>query len=258
MRVGIWQTAGEVGQPAANVAQLAALLDRTAERPDIIVCPELWTTGYNAADAIRTWAEPADGASFAAVSSLARRTGVAIAYGYPERETGSPLIYNSAQLVGTDGAPVLRYRKLQLWGEEERDLFTPGQERCAPADYLGWKVGFSICYDTEFPETFRSLAQAGAELILAPTALAAGAPQVPDLIIPVRALENHLFIAFANRCGREDGMTYHGGSCLVGPDGAKRVAASTEERLLVADIDKDAIAASIRRNPYLRDLRTDL
>lgn len=259
MRIGVWQTEGLTGDPAGNIARLAARLEAaTADRPDLLVCPELWLTGYNDPEAIRAHAEPADGAGFRALSDLARRTGVAIAYGYAEQDPGDPRIYNSAQLIGGDGAPVLGYRKLQLWGSYERALFAPGAARTLPALHAGWKIGFSICYDTEFPETTRYLARQGAELVLAPTALATGSPQVPDLIVPTRALESHLFIAFANRCGEERGLVYHGGSCVVGPDGAKRAQAGAEDAWIVADIERGQITVAAAQTPYLQDLRQDL
>ena len=258
MRIGVWQTEGLTGDPAGNIARLAARLQAAADRPDLLVCPELWLTGYNDPEAIRARAEPADGAGFRALSDLARRTGVAIAHGYAEQDPGDPRTYNAARLIGADGALVLNYRKLQLWGAYERALFTPGAARTPPALHAGWKIGFSICYDTEFPETTRYLAQHGAELVLAPTALSAGSPQVPDLIVPTRALESHLFIAFANRCGAERGLVYHGGSCVVAPDGAKRAEAGAEDAWIVSDIDRGEITDAVAQSPYLQDLRQDL
>jgi nitrilase len=258
MRIGIWQTAGLVGDPAGVVTGLARQLEGLTEGLDLVVCPELWTTGYNAPAAIRRGAEPADGPTFRALSELARRTGVAIAYGYPEQPVGAHALYNAAQLIGADGAAVLNYRKLQLWGEAERALFVPGAARVPPVDYRGWKVGFAICYDTEFPETTRYLALMGAELVLAPTALATGGSQIPELIIPTRAIENHLYIAFANRCGEEDGLAYLGGSCIIGPDGAGLARADSGEALIVAELDRNRIPEAAARNPYLRDIRRDL
>ncbi|MBC7519880.1 MAG: carbon-nitrogen hydrolase family protein [Sandarakinorhabdus sp.] len=257
MRLGVWQTEGISGDPAANVARLAVMLTQAkAQGVHLLVTPELWTTGYNAPAAIRAFAEPADGPGFTAIAALARQFGIAIAWGYPERS--GDILYNSAQVVGADGARRYHYRKLHLWSDYERGLFVPGQLPAAPFDLDGWRVAMAICYDTEFPELIRRYALAGAELVLAPTALAAGEAVIPDLVVPVRALENGLYIAFCNRCGVEDTLVYQGGSCIVGPAGMKLASAATADALIVATIEKAAIAAARQRAPYLDDRRTDL
>jgi nitrilase len=257
MRIGVWQTEGISGDPAANVARLAAVLTQAqAQGVRLLVTPELWTTGYNAPDAIRSFAEPADGPSFAAISALARQFGIAVGWGYPERSGDT--LYNSAQVVGGDGVRLGHYRKLHLWSDYERGLFAPGQLPTPPFDVGGWKVAVAICYDTEFPELIRRYALAGAELVLAPTALAAGEAVIPDLVVPVRALENGLYIAFCNRCGVEDTLAYHGGSCIADPRGTKLADAGSGDALIVATIEKAAIAAARKRAPYLQDRRTDL
>jgi predicted amidohydrolase len=81
---------------------------------------------------------------------------------------------------------------------------------------------------------------------------------VSERMVPVRALESQVFIAYANRCGTEGELTYCGASCVVGPDGVDLARAGTGEELLVADVDPAALHASRRANPYLADRRPDL
>ncbi len=257
MRIGVWQTEGTTGDPAGNIARLAALLPNAgAAGVELLLAPELWTTGYNDAAAIRRHAEPADGPSRAAIARLAAEHRIAIAWGYPE--IAGAIRYNSAQLVGSDGAALLNYRKVHLWGDHEKALFTPAPPPGPPVTYRGWGIAFSICYDTEFPELVRRQVLAGADLILAPTALAVGGNAIPDLIIPVRAIENGVHIAFCNRSGAEGDLVYHGGSRIVGPAGEVLAAAATMEALVVADIGHAATAAARTRTPYLADRRADL
>lgn len=257
MRIGTWQTKGMIGDPAGNIARLAALLpDARATGVELLLAPELWTTGYNAADAVRRHAEPADGPTRAAVARLAAEFGIAIGWGYPE--LAGAIRYNSAQLVGSDGAALLNYRKVHLWGDHEKALFTPGPGPGPPARCLGWNIAFSICYDTEFPELVRRQALAGADLILAPTALAVGGKAIIDLIVPVRAMENGVHIAFCNRSGDENGLEYLGNSRVVGPAGNVLASATAAEVLVIADIDHAETAAARARTPYLADRRGDL
>ncbi len=252
MRIGVWQTEGLMGDPAGNIARLAAQLPAAREAGiELLLAPELWSTGYNDADAIRRLAEPADGPTFAAVARLAAQSGIAIAYGYPEQAGDTR--YNSAQLVGADGASLLNYRKLHLWGDHERALFTPGPLPGPPVAWRGWNVAFSICYDTEFPELIRRHTLNGADLILAPTALA-GFAEVPDIVVPARAIENGVFIAFCNRSGSEAELDYLGRSCIIGPRGAALAQAAATEALISAEIDPAAITAARLRSPYLAEL----
>lgn len=257
MKVGVWQTAGEPGGIDANLARLAGVLrEAAAAGVGLLVTPELWTTGYADAAAIRAGSEPADGPGFVAIAALARKFGVAIVYGYPEQAGADR--YNSAQLVGRDGVSLLNHHKLHLWGDHERRLFTPGPAPGPPVGLDGWQVAISICYDTEFPELIRRYAVEGAELVVSPTALSAGVAAIPDLIVPVRALENGIYIAFCNRCGSEGALAYHGASCIVDPGGAKLGTAGAGEALVVATLDKAAIAAARARAPFLADRRADL
>jgi predicted amidohydrolase len=193
MKIAVWQKRPISGPPPRAIEGLAQCLETLrGQRIDLLVCPELWSTGYFDPDAIRAFAEPAEGGTAAAVGRLAARAGTAVIYGYPERESGTGRIYNAARLIDADGGPGANYRKLHLWSAYERALFAPGDARMVPVNCAGWRIGLTICYDTEFPETVRGLALDGAELIAAPTALVAGASQVPDLIVPTRAIESQV------------------------------------------------------------------
>jgi 5-aminopentanamidase len=90
-----------------------------------------------------------------------------------------------------------------------------------------------------------------------PTSLMAGAEHVAELLVPARAAENQVFVAYANRVGREGELVYVGRSCVAGPDGARTVA-GPGETLLLADLDLGAIARSRSAQSYLDDRRPSL
>ena len=115
-----------------------------------------------------------------------------------------------------------------------------------------------ICYDVEFPEAVRALTCAGADLIAVPTALMEDYCRVAEKVVPARAYESEVYVAYVNRCGSEGETIYCGRSCLVGPDGRDVVRAGLKEALLLADVDKTAIAAAKETNPVLEDLRPEL
>lgn len=256
LAVAIWQAPGLSGTPDAMIDRLAALLDRGAlAGHDLLVLPELWTTGYFDAGAVRAAAEPPHGPAATRIAALARAHRLAIAWGHAERAGPDGALANMATLAGPDGSVLLRYRKVNLWDRYEQDLFIPGSAPSGIAELRGWKLGFSICYDSEFPETFRDLAVRGADLVLAPTALGAEFGVVGDAMLRTRAFENGLFLAFANRSGSEHGYAFGGGSGLIAPDGSVLARVAGESGLATATLEHAAIAAARQCSPYLAETR---
>jgi len=221
----------------------------------LVVFPEMFLTGYNIGEDGSRLAEPSDGPSAAAAVQIARAAGVSLLYGYPERS--GDRIFNSARLIDPAGGGIANYRKTHLYGSEETRLFQPG-DSLVVAELEGLKLGILICYDVEFPEAVRSLALAGADLIAAPTALIQPYDIVARTLVPARAFENQVYVAYAGMCGSEGGLGYCGLSCIVGPDGRDLARAKTEPALLFADIDLSAIPRGRKANPYLSDRRPGL
>lgn len=254
MRVALAQCAPGPGDVPGNLHRLDGF---AAAGADLVVTPEMFLTGYAiGADAVRALAEPADGPSAAAVAALARQHRTAVLYGYPESDGGQ--VFNAVALVGPDGSRIAGYRKTHLFGELDRAQFGAGADGPAVIELDGWRLGLLICYDVEFPETVRGLALAGADAVLVPTANMSGYDRVPATLVPARAYENQVYVGYANLAGREGGLVYGGLSCMAGPDGADVVRAGRGEELLVARLDRDALTASRRDNPFLADRRPEL
>ena len=117
-----------------------------------------------------------------------------------------------------------------------------------------WCVAILICYDVEFPEAVRACALRGAQLIVTPTALKQEWAFVAWNMVPTRAFENGVFVAYANYCGSENGFNYLGESCFAGPSGILTVTAD-KEILLKADLDLAEIETSRRTLTYLDDYK---
>lgn len=122
----------------------------------------------------------------------------------------------------------------------------------------GWKLGFLICYDIEFPENARRLALAGAELILVPTANMIPYDFVADVTIRARAFENQCYVAYANYCGQEDQIRYCGQSSIAAPDGSRIALAGLDEALIIGTLDRALMNESRALNRYLADRRPEL
>src|SRR5262249_51094774 len=136
---------------------------------DVLVVPELATTGYGIGDALFELAEKPGGGQARAIGAAAEELGLTIVAGFPER--AGDAIYNAA-LVATPAGARHVYRKCQLYGDYEKRRFARGP--VAPEIFEisgGVRLGVLICFDVEFPEHVRRLVRAGADLIAVPTAL---------------------------------------------------------------------------------------
>lgn len=257
LRAALLQSSGRPGSVAGNLKVLDEAAARAADSgAHLLVAPEMFLTGYGVGDELPRLAESDDGPSSEAVARLAARHRIAVAYGYPER--AGDLLHNSVHLLGPDGGRLAHYRKTHLYGPYEQRWFTPGEQPVAQAELNGVRIGLLICYDVEFPENVRAHALAGTDLLLVPTALMHPYQFVAESLVPVRAFENQLYVAYVNRAGAEGKFEFLGGSRLTGPDGVPRARAGRGEELLLGEVDLELLAASRQANPYLRDRRPGL
>lgn len=221
-----------------------AIVEAKLAHPDLgwVVLPELFTSGYSDLASIHRYAEDAErGASVDFFSSLARSLGLYIAYGFPERMTGTAGatgVCDSANLVGPDGV-VLTYRKRHLVRTNgEHLVFVPGAELpVVEAD--GVRTAFVICWDLGFPEVAREAALAGAELILAPAGWREPWGPQYKLSCAARALDNAVYLASANQLGIYPEARFGCPGHVYGPDGL-RVSRNEGERS-VGEVDPGAV-----------------
>ena len=240
----------------------------------LLIFPEMSLTGYSISPKLTaSRAQPREGPLLQAVAAISREVGVALCVGYAERPAGSDLIFNALAVVDEEGQLVHHYRKTHLYGEGELALYTPGgAEQLATFTLGGLQIGTLICMDCEYPEPARLLALQGAELLLIPTALAAGPLErlTPTCVIPTRALENHVHICYCNYNGAATGEhpAFCGRSTVVGPDGIDLARAAGPEahhrgreelnQIVDAVVERTAFVADIERNPYLMARRPKL
>lgn len=248
MKLSVFQSDTAGLTPTARLQRLEDVAG--SQDTDLLLCPELFLSGYAVEADIRHFAEPADGPMARQIADIARRSGTTIVYGYPE--TDGDRLYNSAQAIAPDGSVLANHRKLVLPPGLETGIFTAGTGLTL-FDYAGISFGLLICYDVEFPEAVRATALAGAEALLVPTALGAQWGVVSECVIPSRAFENGIYVAYANHAGREGEIDYFGGSCIVGPVGQSLARAEGDETVLNAILDAKAVAKAQARLPYHQD-----
>ncbi len=261
LTLALWQTAytpAEAGTAEALRQLDAAASQARAEGADLLLCTEMGLTGYAIGpERVAALAEPADGALAQAVGAIARRHGIAIVYGYPERHPQGGQPFNATQAIDADGRRIGHCRKTHLFGDMDRAQFSPGDAAAQVFTWRGWRLGLLICYDVEFPEAVRGLALQGADAVLVPTANMVGFDEVPTLLVPARACENRLILAYANACGSEGDTRYGGLSTVADAQGAVLAQASRSTGLLLARLERSALLTA-RQHAYLRARRPDL
>ncbi|WP_420549632.1 carbon-nitrogen hydrolase family protein [Curvivirga sp.] len=253
LRLAIAQSSGELEGPEERMGWLETKLkDLPYQQIDLLLLPELFLTGYNKGKKLLEWAEANDGPYAKRISDLCKEFNLAIHYGFPERLDGK--LYNSAQCFDARGNCLNIHRKLILPPGFEGDHFEAGQG-CNIFELGDFKVATLICYDAEFPETFRHMADQGVELVLVPTALGAQWGVVAKKLIPTRAFENGIYVAYANQAGREGDMNYLGASCIIAPNGGELARAGQDEEIIFATLQRDAVQKAQERLPYLSDVK---
>ncbi len=255
----MFQGPNDSGDGARNLDLLAQTARQAAAAgARLLVCAEMFLTGYNIGPAAaRMLAEPVDGPAARRAAEIARETGIGLIYGYPERGADGH-VYNAALFLGSDGTRLANYRKCHLFGALDRAMFMPGEHPVVTAEFEGMRIGLLICYDVEFPEAVRLLAESGVDLVIVPTAQMDEFTYVAERMIGVRAFENQVFVAYANRSGVEGELRYCGQSTVAGPDGRDLARAGVEPGLILAEIDPARLAPSRAANTYLVDRRPEL
>jgi len=260
MLVGCLQFAPEFGAPDRNLERIAELVRGT--EADLLVLPELATTGYLFADRAEAaeYAETVpDGPSTRALADLARERDVLLCYGIAEKR--GDRVFNSAVLVGPEGH-LLTYRKVHPFADE-KDIYDDG-DAFPVVDLPGGaaRVGMLVCFDWVFPEAFRSLALQGAELILHPSNLVL--PHCQKAMV-TRSIENGVFTVTANRIGREERagkgpLVYTGKSQVISPRGETLDCLDDEEGVALAEIDpaESRDKRLTERNSLLTDRKPEL
>jgi len=235
MRIAFVQYDVKFGDPDWNRGKAADML--AAAWADLAVLPELCTTGYvfTSREEAESLAEPLDGPTVEFWKRLAARLNVHLVAGFDERAEGR--VFNSCVLVRPNGE-VDVYRKTHLFNEEKL-WFAPGDTGFSVHDIGQARIGMMNCYDWVFPESCRTLALKGAEIICHPANLVL--PFCQDAMV-TRCIENHVFAVTANRCGieRRGGkqQTFTGRSRIISPWGRVLAEApAAGESVQVVEID---------------------
>jgi predicted amidohydrolase len=243
----------KLGESEDNLVKMSEMISKIAsqQRVDLIVFPELITSGYELGLRFTELAQRVPGPTVNLIAQRANEYGVYIAFGMVTKERVESVLYNSALIVGPDGELLDVYNKIHLRGEE-RMAFREGYKLPVIETEVG-NIGLMVGYDLAFPEVARSLVLDGADILCCMANWEASAIDEWKTYLRARAYENAVFVVGANRIGEDVTITFGGESMVVGPRGQIFASLANEtdpesgaplEGFTVARIDLD----EVRRN----------
>ncbi|WP_231861578.1 MULTISPECIES: carbon-nitrogen family hydrolase [Frankia] len=222
------------------------LADLRSTDADLVVLPELWATGYFRFDAYQAQAEPLTGPTLTALREVARERRFHLVAGSLVERADDGRLHNTTALIGPGGDILHTYRKIHLfgYGSDEARLLTPGTTVDAVRTELGC-IGLATCYDLRFPELFRLLGDAGADLVAVVSAWPAARLEHWRVLTRARAIENQVHLVACNVAGRHAGRDLAGASVVVDPWGVVLAEGGQGPARVRAELDP-ALPAAVR------------
>lgn len=254
MKISLGQMDIKLGCPADNLATVRRLAaEAAAQEADVLVLPELWSTGYDLENAAVYAAGLAEGV-FAETAVLARQHNLHI-IGSCLSKIGEGKFGNTAVFFNNQGAVLAAYSKIHLFRLMDEHQFLSAGDNLSTAETRWGKMGLAICYDLRFPELFRRYALDDCVLTFVPAEWPHPRLAHWQTLLRARAIENQMFIVACNRVGQSIGADFCGHSCIIDPWGEVVVEGGEAEALLTAEIDLERVTAVRRTIPIFKDRR---
>ncbi|GGX77718.1 carbon-nitrogen family hydrolase [Streptomyces fructofermentans] len=261
MRASLLQIAVDEDESVHSRRRRVASLVREQAGADLVVLPELWTTGAFAFESFEAEAEPLHGPTYELMAEAAADAGVWLHAGsIPERvpagdgSSGGGALYNTSLVFSPDGARAAAYRKIHRFGFDKGEAVLMGAgSELVTVGLPETTLGLATCYDLRFPELFRGLVDAGAETLVVP----AGWPERRrahwTLLARARAVENQAYVLACGTAGAHAGVPQAGHSIVVDPWGEVLAEAGPGEQVLTVEFDAAKVAATREQFPALKD-----
>ena len=242
-----------------NLKRMKDIVRKT--KGNVVIFPELNLTGYMPRDDLFGQAETASSPMIKAIVRLAKDTKKDIVFGAPMKgERLSGVVYNSCLLAAGTGK-LFRYDKMYLptFGPFEEKVFFAEGKGVVVGDGRHARIGLMICYDMFFPELAKLETLLGAQILVNISAAPTTSRPFFRRVMPGRAVENAIFVAYSNMVGVHGSLVFGGGSVLYGPRGEEIVRAKDlEPDIVEAEIDLADIEIARRFRPVVRDSRPEI
>ncbi len=239
MKISVIQMEVTIGNIEANIAQLKTQLRSFApnDMPDVVVLPELWTTGFYPTP-ISDYADENGDHIKSILSALSKQYRLNIVGGTVITKNNSG-IYNTCHCFNREGGLSAVYSKTHLFSPMgENEHFTPGNAATV-FSIDGIKCGLAVCYDLRFPEFIRKLAMEDISILFLPAAWPKRRLAHWRVLSQARAIENQMFVVTSNCAGRQPTMKCAGHSAIIDPWGEFLAEAGEEPAVLTAELNLD-------------------
>lgn len=245
------------GDPEANYTKVNQLVAEAAKgQPDVIVLPELWTTGYDL-ERLDTIADSNGERTRSFFSELAKKYNVTIVGGSVAVVRGKD-VFNTLVVFNREGELIKEYAKAHLFRLMREEQFLAAGDQDGLFELEGVPAAGFICYDIRFPEWIRSHVLQGAGLIVVPAEWPTPRIEHWRNLLVTRAIENQSFVVACNRVGSDPDNSFGGHSIVINPWGEILAEADDTEQILFAEVDPATLADIRQRIPVFEDRRPGL
>ncbi|MGW0839676.1 carbon-nitrogen family hydrolase [Streptomyces sp. NPDC002787] len=254
MRASLIQIGVDEDESVDSRRRRVASLVRGQAGADLVVLPELWTTGAFAFESFTSTAEPLRGPTYEAMAKAASDAGVWLHAGSIPELDPDGLLYNTSLVFSPSGDLAAAYRKIHRFGFDKGEAVLMGAgSELVTLRLPETTLGVATCYDLRFPELFRGLVDAGAETFVVPAGWPERRRSHWTLLAQARAVENQAYVLACGTAGTHAGVPQAGHSIVVDPWGEVLAEAGSGEEVLTVDFDPTKVATTREQFPALKD-----
>jgi len=255
-KLSVLQMDVAIGQPDENFKKVEQLLQQAVQavvKPDCIVLPEMWNTGY-ALEQIYELADKDGERTKALISAFCKTHEVQVVAGSIAERRGDQ-IYNTIYVFDRTGEIVADYSKIHLFRLMDEEKYLAEGDHIGTFVADGVQAGMMICYDIRFPELARKLALSGAKILFVPAEWPNPRLHHWRTLLTARAIENQMYVVSCNRVGTSGTTEFFGHSMIIDPWGEILVEGQGSEEILSATIDLSLVDEVRGRIPVFEDRR---
>lgn len=258
MRVSAIQMDMKFADPDVNFTRAEELIRKAAKhKPDTIVLPETWNTGFFPVDNRMELADDNGQRLKKLCSTLSKELDVNIVAGSIVNKKLSYL-YNTSYTFNRKGECIAEYDKTHLFSYMHEDDYFKKGEKVTTFELDGVKCGIVICYDIRFLELVRTLALQGIKILFVVAQWPVPRINHWEVLNQARAIENQIFVVNVNSCGTAGETIYGGHSSIINPWGETLVKADSKEAIITADVDLKIVDGIRNTINVYNDRRTEL
>lgn len=244
------------GNPQKNYQTVERLFDKThTEKPDIIVLPELWTTGYDLTH-LNEIADFKAAQTIEFLQNAAQKYQVHLIGGSVANRVENG-VRNTLLIINKDGRLVHQYSKLHLFKLMDEHVYLEAGSEKGLFQLDNYQFAGAICYDIRFPEWIRAHTSKGAEALFVVAEWPAQRLSHWRALLVARAIENQCYVIGCNRSGQDPNNHFAGHSLIIDPWGEVIAEAGENEEILSAEIEMDLVKEVRKQIPIFADRRPE-